>query len=275
MAKTFIKVDDTMKGLTNSKRIVVKVGTSTLTYANGRLNIRRLEQLVKVLADIKNSGKDVILVTSGAIGVGTGKLGLTERPKTVGGKQAAAAVGQCELMYMYDKLFSDYGHIISQVLLTRDGVEDPVRKNNIVNTLSELLKLHSIPIINENDTVSTEEIEFGDNDTLSAMVAVLAEADGLIILSDIDGLMDANPQENPKASLIPIVHAIDDKLLSIAGGSGSARGTGGMTTKLHAASIALNANIPMVIMNGAYPEKIYDILNGSSIGTLFVKEESV
>lgn len=264
-----------MQSLKCSKRIVVKVGTSTLTYANGRMNIRRLEQLVKVLSDVKNSGRDVILVTSGAIGVGTGKLGLSERPKTIGGKQAAAAVGQCELMYMYDKLFADYGHIISQVLLTRDGVEDPVRRANIISTLSELLKLGSLPIINENDTVATEEIEFGDNDTLSAMVAVLAEADGLIILSDIDGLLDANPKENPKASLIPLVNAIDDHLMSIAGGSGTARGTGGMTTKLHAAKIALDADIPMVIMNGTKPEKIYDVLNGESVGTLFAKEEHV
>lgn len=264
-----------MQSLKNAKRIVVKVGTSTLTYANGRMNIRRLEQLVKVLSDVKNSGRDVILVTSGAIGVGTGKLGLSERPKTIGGKQAAAAVGQCELMYMYDKLFADYGHIISQVLLTRDGVEDPIRRANIISTLSELLKLGSLPIINENDTVATEEIEFGDNDTLSAMVAVLAEADGLVILSDIDGLLDANPKENPKASLIPLVNTIDEHLISIAGGSGTARGTGGMTTKLHAAKIALDANIPMVIMNGAKPEKIYDVLNGESVGTLFAKEEHV
>ena len=264
-----------MQSLKNAKRIVVKVGTSTLTYANGRMNIRRLEQLVKVLSDVKNSGRDVILVTSGAIGVGAGKLGLSERPKTIGGKQAAAAVGQCELMYMYDKLFADYGHIISQVLLTRDGVEDPIRRTNIISTLSELLKLGSLPIINENDTVATEEIEFGDNDTLSAMVAVLAEADGLVILSDIDGLLDANPKENPKASLIPLVKTIDEHLMSIAGGSGTARGTGGMTTKLHAAKIALDANIPMVIMNGAKPEKIYDVLNGESVGTLFAKEEHV
>ncbi|MBP5303979.1 MAG: glutamate 5-kinase [Clostridia bacterium] len=259
----------------NCQRLVIKVGTSTLTYKNGLVNIRRLEQLCKVLADIKNSGKDVILVTSGAIGVGAGKLGLSTRPKTIGAKQAAAAVGQCELMYMYDKLFSDYGHIISQVLLTRDGIEDPIRRANIVSALSELLKVGSIPIINENDTVSTEEIEFGDNDTLSAMVAVLAEADGLIILSDIDGLFDNNPTKDPHAKLIPLVHTIDEKLFSLADGSTSNRGTGGMTTKLHAAKIVLESGIPMVITNGTSPEKIYDILNGQAVGTLFTKEESV
>ncbi len=261
-----------MASLKNSKKIVVKVGTSTLTYANGCVNIRRVEQLVKVLADIKNSGRDIIFVTSGAISVGVGKLGLSERPTTVGGKQAAAAVGQCELMYMYDKIFSEYGHTTAQVLLTRDGVEDPVRKQNIINTLSEILKLGAVPIINENDTVSTDEIEFGDNDTLSAMVAVLAEADGLIILSDIDGLYDANPVNNPDAKLISSVNKINDDLLSIAGGSGSNRGTGGMITKLNAAKIAMSASIPMVIMNGSDPLLLYDVVEGKSVGTIFSQE---
>ena len=257
------------------RRLVVKVGTSTLTYANGRLNLRRIEQLVRVLADLKNSGREILLVTSGAIGVGTGKLGLSARPQTLGGKQAAAAVGQCELMYAYDKHFAEFGHIVAQVLMTRDGVEHPDRRVNIINTLSELLRLGAIPVINENDTVSTEEIEFGDNDTLSAMVAVLADADGLIILSDIDGLYDGNPAEHPDAKLIPLVHHIDESLLTIAGGSGSNRGTGGMATKLHAAQIAMAEGIPVVIMNGAQPKKLYELLEGKHIGTLFTGEASV
>ena len=264
-----------MKSISDAKRIVVKVGTSTLTYASGRLNLRRVETLVKVLSDLKNSGRDILLVTSGAIGVGAGKLGLPERPQDIAGKQAAAAVGQCELMYMYDKLFADYGHVIAQVLLTRDGVDDPVRHRNIVNTLSELIRVGAIPVINENDTVATEEIEFGDNDTLSAQVAVLAKADALVLLSDIDGLFDENPTKNPNAHLIPLVTEIDDDLLSIAGGSGSARGTGGMITKLHAADIAFSADIPMVIMNGADPTKLYDLVDGEAVGTLFCKEETV
>ena len=257
------------------RRLVVKVGTSTLTYQNGRLNLRRIEQLVRVLADLKNSGREILLVTSGAIGVGTGKLGLSARPQTLGGKQAAAAVGQCELMYAYDKHFSEFGHIVAQVLMTRDGVEHPDRRVNIINTLSELLRLGAIPVINENDTVSTEEIEFGDNDTLSALVAVLADADGLIILSDIDGLYDGNPAEHPDAKLIPLVHQIDDDLLTIAGGSGSNRGTGGLATKLHAAQIAMAEGIPVVIMNGAQPKKLYELIEGKHIGTLFTEEASV
>ncbi len=264
-----------MSSLKSAKRLVVKVGTSTLTYENGRLNLRRIERLVRVLSDIKNSGRDIVLITSGAIGVGVGQLGLPERPQDIGGKQAAAAVGQCELMYIYDKNFSEYGHVTAQLLLTRDAVENPVRRQNIVNTLSRLLEYGAVPIINENDTVSTEEIEFGDNDTLSAMVAVLAEADGLIILTDIDGMYDANPRECAGAHLIPEVHEIDESLLAMAGGRGSSRGTGGMVTKLHAAQIALEAGIPTVIMNGDNPKKLYDLLEGAKLGTLFEKEAAV
>jgi len=264
-----------MKSISNATRIVVKVGTSTLTYPGGRLNLRRVETLVKVLSDLKNSGREILLVTSGAIGVGAGKLGLPERPQDIAGKQAAAAVGQCELMYMYDKLFADYGHVTAQVLLTRDGVDDPVRHRNIVNTLSELIRVGAIPVINENDTVATEEIEFGDNDTLSAQVAVLSNADALVLMSDIDGLFDENPAVNPNANLIPLVTEVDDSLLAIAGGSGSARGTGGMITKLHAADIAMAANIPMVIMNGNNPAKLYDLVEGAAVGTLFCKEETI
>ncbi len=264
-----------MSSFQSAKRLVVKVGTSTLTYENGRLNLRRIERLVRVLSDLKNSGRDIVLITSGAIGVGVGQLGLPERPRDIGGKQAAAAVGQCELMYIYDKHFSEYGHVTAQLLLTRDAVESPERRQNIVNTLSRLLEYGAVPIINENDTVATEEIEFGDNDTLSAMVAVLAEADGLIILTDIDGMYDANPREHAGAHLIPKVHEIDDALIRMAGGSGSSRGTGGMVTKLHAAQIALSAGIPTVIMNGSNPKKLYDLLEGAPVGTLFEKEAQV
>lgn len=258
-----------MSSLTGAKRLVVKVGTSTLTYENGRLNLRRIESLVKVLSDLKNAGREILLVTSGAIGVGAGALGLKERPRDIGGKQAAAAVGQCELMYTYDKQFSEYGHVTAQVLLTRDVVEDDGRKTNVVNTLRRLLEYGAIPIINENDTVSTEEIEFGDNDTLSALVAALVEADALLLLTDIDGLYDADPHQHPEAKPIRRVSAIDDKLLALAGGAGSKRGTGGMITKLHAAEIAMAAQIPTVILDGSRPSRLYDLMDGQMLGTLF------
>lgn len=261
-----------MSVIANAKRVVVKVGTSTLTYENGHLNLRRIESLVKVLSDMKNAGREVILVTSGAIGVGAGHLGLKERPRDIGGKQAAAAVGQCELMYTYDKQFAEYGHVTAQVLLTRDVVEDTTRKQNVINTLCRLLEYGALPIINENDTVAVEEIEFGDNDTLSAMVAELVQADALILLTDIDGLYDADPHTNPDAKLIPVVHAIDEGLLSLAGGAGSSRGTGGMITKLHAAEIAMAAGIPTVIMDGSRPSRLYDLMDGVSLGTIFFAE---
>ncbi len=263
-------MSSTLSPIAAAKRIVVKVGTSTLTYENGRLNLRRIESLVKVLSDMKNSGKEIILVTSGAIGVGTGHLGLKERPHDIGGKQAAAAVGQCELMYTYDQQFSAYGHVTAQVLLTRDVVEDTARKQNVINTLVRLLDYGALPIINENDTVATEEIEFGDNDTLSAMVAELVQADALLLLTDIDGLYEADPHKDPAAKRIDMVREIDDRLLSLAGGAGSSRGTGGMITKLHAAQIAMEAGIPTVILNGAYPSRLYDLLDGQPIGTLFL-----
>lgn len=258
-----------MSSLAEAKRIVVKVGTSTLTYKNGRLNIRRIESLVKVLSDLKNSGRDILLVTSGAIGVGAGHLGLKERPRDIGGKQAAAAVGQCELMYTYDKQFSEYGHVTAQVLLTRDVVEDERRKGNVINTLCRLLEYGAVPIINENDTVATEEIEFGDNDTLSALVAKLVGAHALILLTDIDGLYDADPHRHPDARPIRKVTAIDDRLRALAGGAGSSRGTGGMVTKLHAAEIAMAAHIPTVILDGSRPSRLYDLMEGQPLGTLF------
>ena len=251
--------------IAQAKRLVVKVGTSTLTYENGRLNIRRIEALVKVLSDIRNSGREVLLVSSGAIGVGAGHLGLKERPR-----EAAAAVGQCELMYTYDKLFAEYGYVTAQVLLTRDVVEEDTRKKNAVNTLCRLLEYGALPIINENDTVAVEEIEFGDNDTLSAIVAELVGAQGLVLLTDIDGFYDGDPRLHPEAKRIPLVRAIDDELLSLAGGAGSRRGTGGMLAKLHAAQIAMDAGIPTVVMDGSRPAKLYDLLDGEAVGTLFL-----
>ena len=250
-------------------RIVVKVGTSTLAHAGGRLNIRRVELLCKVLSDLKNAGHEILLVSSGAIGMGVGKLGLRERPVDVPGKQAAAAVGQCELMYVYDKLFSEYHHTVAQILLTGSDVSDPKRRENFHNTLFRLLEWGALPILNENDTVATEEIVIGDNDTLSAIVAVSAGADLLILLSDIDGLYTADPHSAASARLISNVEELTPEILALAGGSGSALGTGGMATKLRAAGTAMEAGIDMVIANGADPELLYDIVAGKAVGTRF------
>jgi len=271
------RIKQEMQRVSNAKRLVVKVGTSTLTYENGLLNLRRVESLVRVLSDIKNSGREIVFVTSGAIGVGAGRLGMRERPTDIGSKQAAAAVGQCELMYVYDKYFAEHGHVTAQLLLTRDVVEENHRKENVVNTLSRLLELGAVPIINENDTVAVEEIEsggrFGDNDTLSAVVAMLADADLLILLTDIDGLYSADPRVNPDAHRVELVEEIDDKLLAFAGGAGSARGTGGMATKLQAAQIATPAGITTVIMDGKAPKRIYDLLEGEPVGTIFAAQK--
>ena len=250
-------------------RIVVKVGTSTLAHAGGRLNIRRVELLCKVLSDLKNAGHEILLVSSGAIGMGVGKLGLRERPSDVPGKQAAAAVGQCELMYVYDKLFSEYHHTVAQILLTGSDVSDPKRRENFHNTLFRLLEWGALPILNENDTVATEEIVIGDNDTLSAIVAVSAGADLLVLLSDIDGLYTADPHNEAAAKLIPYVEELTPEILALAGGSGSSLGTGGMATKLRAAGMAMEAGIDMVIANGAAPELLYDIAEGKAVGTRF------
>ena len=224
--------------LKQAKRIVVKVGTSTLTYETGKTNIRRMAKLVSVLSDLLNSGMEVVLVTSGAIGVGVGKLGLRERPDDTPGPQAAATVGQCELMFMYDKLFGEYGHTVGQLLITRGDIENDCRKTNLVNTFEKLFAYGAIPIVNENDSVAVEEIVFGDNDSLSAIVARLVHADALIILSDIDGLYDSDPHKDADARLIPVVDEIDGRIRALAGGSGTQRGTGGMVTKLHAAELA-------------------------------------
>lgn len=258
-----------MSVLRDANRVVVKVGTSTLTHKTGMLNIRRVERLVKVLSDLKNAGKDIVLVTSGAIGVGAGKLGMRERPADMPTKQACAALGQSELMYLYDKYFAEHNHNVAQVLLTRDIIDAENRKENVCNTLNRLLSLSIVPVVNENDTVSVEEIEIGDNDTLSAIVATLVEAQLLIILSDIDGLYDANPKTNPNARLISVVHEIDDNVLALGGGKGSEFGTGGMATKLHAAAICMERRIPMMILNGQDPDSLYDLLDGKPVGTLF------
>lgn len=255
-------------------RIVVKVGTSTLAHKTGRLNIRRIEELCKVLSDLKNAGNEIVLVSSGAIGMGVGKLSLEKRPEDIPTKQAAAAVGQCELMYTYDKLFTEYNHNVAQILITAPDIESESRKKNFHNTLERLLELGTLPIINENDTVSTEEIEIGDNDTLSAIVTANIGADLLILLSDIDGLYNKDPHKNPDAVLISRVDEIDESILSLAGGKGSSLGTGGMVTKLTAAQIATNAGCDMVIANGSDPTLLYDIVEGKDIGTRFIKRIS-
>lgn len=258
-----------MSTLKGAKRIVVKVGTSTLTYETGKTNIRRMMKLVSVLSDLLNSGLEVVLVTSGAIGVGVGKLGLAERPNDTPGRQAAATVGQCELMFMYDKLFGEYGHTVGQLLITRGDVDNDERRENLTNAFEKLFAYGAIPIVNENDSVAVEEIEFGDNDSLSAIVAKLVKADALIILSDIDGLFDGDPRTNVDAKLIPVVSEINKDIMALAGDSGTNRGTGGMITKLHAAEIAANAGIHTVVMNGDTPQDIYKVLEGRQIGTLF------
>lgn len=259
-----------MNDIRNAKRIVFKVGTSTLTYDTGKINIRRMARLASVLADLKNQGKEVVLVSSGAIAVGVGKLGLKEKPSDTPSRQAAACVGQCELMFMYDKLFSEYSHNVGQLLITKSDVENDERRQNLINSFDKMLEYGVIPIINENDSVAVEEIVYGDNDSLSAIVAKLIGADLLVILSDIDGLFSANPMTDDSAVLIPIVKEITDETFKIAGGAGSKRGTGGMVTKLHAAQIAGSVGIDTVIMNGSDPTDIYKLTDGHQIGTRFI-----
>ncbi len=250
-------------------RIVIKLGTSTLAHSTGLLNIMRVEELCKVMSDLKNAGNEVILVSSGAIGMGAGKLGLTSKPTDIPTKQAAASVGQCELMYTYDKLFSEYNHTVAQILLTGDDIEHSNRKQNFINTMRRLLELSAIPIINENDTISTNEIEIGDNDTLGAIVATECQADLLIILSDIDGLYTADPRKDKKAELLHTVTNITPEIENMVGGAGSGFGTGGMITKLKAAKIATESGIDMVIANGKNPLLLYDIVDGKDVGTRF------
>lgn len=247
-------------------KVVVKVGTSTLAHTTGRLNIRRTSELCRVLSDLKNAGHEVILVSSGAIGMGVGKLGLREKPTDIPTKQAAAAVGQCELMYTYDRLFTEYNHTVAQILLTGADFLAEDRHENFNNTMSRLLSLGVLPIINENDTIATEEIKVGDNDTLSALVAVSVEANLLVILSDVDGLYDADPHKNNGAKLIERVHGIPESIFTLAGEAGSALGTGGMKTKLNAAKICIEKGVDMVIANGENPNLLYDIVTGQESG---------
>lgn len=259
-----------MATLKDVQRIVIKVGTSTLAHSTGKANIRQMKKLVTVISDIVNSGKEVALVTSGAIGVGAGKLGLTERPTTTAEKQAAATIGQCELMFMYDKMFGEYGHTIGQFLITKRDVDNKECRENLLNAFEETFNFGAIPVINENDAVGIEEIVYGDNDSLSAIVAKLIHADALLILTDIDGLYDKNPEKDEYARIIPVVEEINEDLYQIAGGKGSKFGTGGMVTKLQAAEISTEAGINTIVMNGSYPENIYNVLEGHQVGTFFV-----
>lgn len=250
-------------------RIVVKVGTSTLTHETGRINIRRIENLCKVLSDIKNAGHELILVSSGAIGLGVGKLNLKQKPNDMPTKQAAAAIGQCELMYLYDKKFLEYNHIVAQILITGMDFDNETSSMNFQNTLNRLLELGVMPVINENDSIVTDEISVGDNDTLGAIVAKTAQADLLILLSDIDGLYTANPREDKNAELIDVVFSITPEIEQLAGNKGTSLGTGGMITKIKAAEIAMDAGIDMIITNGMHPDNLYRILDGEKVGTKF------
>ena len=264
-----------MKKISERKRIVVKVGTSTLTHKTGRLNIRRVEQLVKTLADLYNAVHEVILVSSGAIGLGMGKLGLRERPKDTKGKQACAAVGQCELMYMYDNLFSNYSITVAQLLLTKYILLED-RRTNVENSLETLLSMGVIPVVNENDTVAIDELELevGENDSLAAIVATIAKADLFIMMSDIDGLFDKDPNSSDDAQMIPVVQEITDEIRGVAGGVTTNVGTGGMRTKIRAVEIAFEAGIDVVLMNGKTPKKLYDLFEDKPVGTLFTKKDS-
>ncbi len=250
-------------------RLVIKIGTSTLTHSTGCLNIRRIEKLCEIISDLKNAGHEIILVSSGAVGMGVGKLSLKEKPHDIPTKQAVAAVGQCELMYTYDKLFSEYRHTVGQILLTEQDVHDEIRCKNFHNTLTKLLELNCIPIVNENDTVATEELGIGDNDTLAAIVSVNINADILVLMSDINGLYTSDPHKNKDAKLIESVNEITPEIIALAGGKGSELGTGGMTTKLRAAQIATEKGTDMIIINGENPNLLYDITDGKKTGTRF------
>lgn len=268
------------ENLLDAKRIVIKVGTSTLTYDTGKINFTRIDKLARIISDLSNQGKEVILVSSGAIGVGVDKLKLPERPKTIREKQAVAAVGQCELMHMYSKFFSEYGHIVAQILLTRDIMSDDNCRKNVLNTFETLLEKGIVPVVNENDSVSVIEIKvgqkdtFSENDTLSAIVSKLVSADLLIILSDIDGFYDSDPRKNPDSKMLSVIEEITPEIEQFADGAGTKRGTGGMVTKLSAAKIATKAGVDVVLTNGSHPEVIMDILNGDRVGTLFIGKKN-
>lgn len=266
-----IKLKRVYEDIKNSNRIVVKVGTSTVTYPTGKTNLRILDRLARVLSDLQNGGREIVLVSSGAIGMAVGKLGLREKPVETVKKQAVAAVGQCELMYLYDKLFSEYNSTVAQILVTGEDIAVPRRKRNMRNTINELLDMGIIPIVNENDTVSADEIEIGDNDNLSALVANMIDADLLVLFSDIDGLYESDPHFDKNARKLDYVTDIDSAE-SMAGGSGTKQGTGGMITKLEAARTATGAGINMIIANGKNIDSLYDILEGKKVGTLFVSQ---
>lgn len=258
-----------MQFIEKAGRIVVKVGSSTLTYDNGKLNIKRIEKMCRVLSDLKNSGKEIVLVSSGAVSAGMGRLGIEHRPESIAEKQAMAAVGQGELMMIYERFFAIYGHAVGQILLTRDIVNNDISRTNAENTFATLLKMGCIPIVNENDSVAFDEIKFGDNDTLSAYVAVLCKADLLVNMSDMDGFYDSDPRTNKDAKRIEVIEKIDDSVYACAEGAGTARGTGGMTSKLHAAEIAMAAGIPMYIVSGEDFDILYDVVDGKKCGTYF------
>lgn len=258
----------------SAHRIVIKVGTSTLTYGTGKMNLKRIDQMAMILSDLRNQGKEIILVSSGAIGVGVGKLGLKERPSVTREIQAVSAVGQCELMYLYDKMFSEYNNTVAQILLTKDDISIPKRKRNTQNTITTLLEMGIIPVVNENDTVAIDEIEIGDNDTLSALVAEFVDADLLILFSDIDGLYSADPHTDKDAKLLPVIYDINSVKKSATGSAGK-QGTGGMVTKLEAAEIATSAGVHMIIANGNNMSALYDILDAEPAGTLFVSKNFV
>lgn len=260
-----------MRNISDKKRIVIKLGTSTLAHKTGKLNIRRMTNLVRVISDLHNSGREIIMVSSGAVGLGAGKLGLPEKPKDTKTKQAVAAIGQCELMHVYDDMFAKYSVTVGQILLTKAIINNPSHCENFKNTINSLVKMGVIPIVNENDTIAIDELELeiGENDSLSALVADLSGADLLLILSDIDNLYDDDPRVNPDAKPIYYVEKVTPVIESMAGGAGSSLGTGGMSTKITAAKIAGNAGIDMIIMNGKDPEKLYDLFENKEIGTLF------
>ncbi len=266
-----------MVQIMNAKRVVVKIGSSSLMYENGGPNLKNIERLVRTLSGMRNAGREVVLITSGAVGVGVSKLRMKERPADIKGKQAAASVGQCELMHIYDKFFAEYGHVVGQVLLTRNVVDNDISKQNVVNTLNTLLEYGVIPIVNENDAISTVELDalvkFGDNDNLAATVATLVGADLVILLSDIDGLYNKNPKTSSDATLIPVVYQIDKDIEALCSDSVSGLGTGGMITKIAAAKTVTNQGIDMIITNGAHPEKMYEIFEGKIEGTLFLGRE--
>jgi len=263
-----------MDNRTHCRRIVVKIGSSTLTHSTGRLNIKRIEALVSAISDIKNSGREVVLVSSGAVSAGVARLNLDPYPTTAEEKQAVAAVGQADLIKLYERLFSSFGHTIGQILMTKDVVDNESRLKQAKNTFFRLLEMGCVPVVNENDSISIEEIKFGGNDTLSSYVAIVCEAELIINMSDVDGLYTKDPNKFDDAELVSRIDEIDDKIRSYAGGAGSNRGTGGMITKIKAAQIAAGEGIPTLIINGNNPASLYNIMEGEKIGTYFAGARS-